>query len=44
MGENVLQVNGGVKINVNVSVKNIMCVRKIIFGNLVHVVVKIGNI
>ena len=40
MEENVIQINGGITINVNVSVKNVMYVRKIIFGILLHVVVK----
>ena len=36
--------NSGITINVDVSVKNIMYVKKIIFGILLHVVVKMGNI
>ena len=44
MGENVMQVNGGIKINVNVSVKNVMYVKKYIFGIPLHVVAKIENI
>ena len=43
MEENVIQINGGITINVNVIVKNIMDVKKIIFGILLHVVVKIEN-
>ena len=34
----------GITIYVDVSVKNVMYVKKIIFGILLHVVVKIGNI
>ena len=34
---------GGIKINVNVSVKNIIYVKKIMFGILVHVFVRIAN-
>ena len=36
--------NGGITINVNVSVKSVMYVKKIIFGILLHVIVKIKNI
>ena len=41
---NVIQINGGITVNVDVSVKNIMFVKKIIFGILLHVVVKMENI
>ena len=34
----------GIMINVNVSVKNVMDVKKIMFGILLHVVVKMENI
>ena len=44
MEENVIQINNGIMINVDVSVKNIMYVKKIIFGILLHVVVKMENI
>ena len=44
MEENVVQINGAININVDVSVKNIMYVKKIIFGILLHVVVKMKNI
>ena len=45
MEENVLQIDGEITINVNVSVKNVMYVRKkIIFGILLHVVAQMGNI
>ena len=44
MEENVIQINGGIMINVDVSVKNVMYVKKVMFGILVHVVVKIENI
>ena len=40
MEENVIQINGGITINVDVSVKNIKYVKRIIFGVLLHVVVK----
>ena len=44
MEKNVTQINGGIMVNGNVSVKNVMYVEKIIFGMLLHVVVKIENI
>ena len=42
--KNAIQINGGTTINVNVSVKNIIYVKKIMFGILLHVVVKMKNI
>ena len=39
-GKNVIHINGGIMINANVSTKNFMYVKKIMFGILVHVVVK----
>ena len=44
MEENIIQVNGEIKINVGVSVKNVINVKQIIFGILVHTVVNTGNI
>ena len=44
MKENVIQINGEIMINVDVSVKNVMYVKKIMFGILLHVVIKMGNI
>ena len=44
MEENVIQIDGEITINVGVSVKNVMYVKKIIFGILLHVVVKVENI
>ena len=44
MKENVIQINGGITIDVDVSVKNIMFVKKTIFGILLQVVVKMGII
>ena len=44
MEENVIQINGGIIINVDVSVKNVMSVKKILLGILLHVVVKMENI
>ena len=43
MEENVIQINGGIMINVDVSVKN-MYAKKIMFGILLHVIVKMENI
>ena len=42
--ENVIQINGGITKNVDVSVKNVMYVKKIIFGILLHVALKMENI
>ena len=42
--QNVTQINGGITINVNVSVKSIMYVKKIMFGILLHVIVKMENV
>ena len=44
MEENIIQLNCGITINVDVSVQNVMYVRKIIFEILLHVVVKMENI
>ena len=44
MEENVIQINGGITINVDVNVKNVIYVKKIMFRILVHVVVKMENI
>ena len=43
-GKNVIQINGGITINVYVNVKNVMYVEKIKFGILLHVVAKMENI
>ena len=40
MEENLIQINGGIMINVDVSVKTVMYVTKIMFGILLHVIVK----
>ena len=42
-GKNVIQINGEIK-NFDVSVQNIMYVKKIIFGVLLHVFAKMENI
>ena len=44
MKENVIQINGGIMINVDVSANNFMHVKKIIFGILLHVIAKMENI
>ena len=44
MKGNGIQMNVEITINVNVSVKNVIYVKKIIFGVLLHVVVKMENI
>ena len=44
MEKNVIQITGGITINVNVSVKKLMYVKKNMFGILVNVFVKIENI
>ena len=44
MGKNVIQINGGITINVDVNVKNIIYVKIILFGILLHVIVKMENI
>ena len=40
MKKNVIQINGEITINVNVIVKDIIYVEKVIFGILLHVVAK----
>ena len=44
MEENVIQINGEITLNLDVSVKNVMYVKNIMFGILLHVVVKMENI
>ena len=44
MEENVIQINCGITINVDVSVKNAIYVKKIIFTIMLHVAVKMENI
>ena len=44
MEEIATQINGGIMINVDVSVKNVMYVKKIMFGILLHVIEKMENI
>ena len=44
MEQNVIQTNGGITINVDVSIKIIIYVKKIMFQILLRVIVKIENI
>ena len=44
MEQNVTQINGGITINVDASVRYVMYVTMIMFGNAVHVAVKMENI
>ena len=44
MEEDVNQVNSGIMTNVDVSVKNVMYVKKIMFGIPLYVIVKMENI
>ena len=44
MEENAIQINGGITINFDVNVKTLMYIKKIMFGILVNVFVKMGNI
>ena len=44
MEQNVIQINGGITINDDVSVKSIMYVKKNMFGTLVHVFVRMDHI
>ena len=44
MKENVVQMVGGIMINVDVSVKKLMYVKKIMFVILLHVIAKMENI
>ena len=37
MKQNIIQINGRIKINVDASVKNILYVKRIMFGILLHV-------
>ena len=44
MQENIIQINDGIMINVNVIAKIIMYAKKTMFGILLHVIVKMDNI
>ena len=44
MEEKLIHANGGIMKNANVSVKNVMYVKKIMLEILLHVVVKMDNI
>ena len=44
MEENIIQINGWITINVDMTVKNVMYGIKIMFGILLHVTVKMENL
>ena len=44
MGENIIQINDGITMNINVSVENIIYVKEIIFEILLRLVAKMENI
>ena len=44
MKQNASQINGGITLNVDVSVKKLMCVKKIMFRILLHVIVNMDKI
>ena len=44
MEGNVIPINGEIVINLEVSVKNIIYEKKIIFGILLHIIAEMGNI
>ena len=44
MEKSVIKINGGITINVDVIVKKFMYVKNIMFGILLHVIVKVANI
>ena len=44
MTKNVIQINGRITINVEVSIENVTYVKNVTFGILLHVAVKMENI
>ena len=44
MEQNIIQIKGGIAINIIVSVKNIVYVKEIMFGILLRVILKMENI
>ena len=44
MEQNVIQINGEITINVDVSVRNIIYVKKVMYGILLHVIVKMEDL
>ena len=44
MEQNLIQINGGIRISADVSIKKFIYVKKIMFGILLHVIVKMENI
>ena len=43
MEENIIQITGGITINVAVSVKNVMYMKKVMFEILLHVAAEVEN-
>ena len=43
MEQNVIQINGGITLNVDEIVKKLMYVKKIMFGILLYVILKMQN-
>ena len=41
--QDIIHINGGIMINVNMSVKSIIYVKKIVFGILLHAIVKMED-
>ena len=44
MVESAIQIKNGIMMNIDASVKNILDVKKIIFGILLHIVAKLANV
>ena len=44
MEENLIQIYGGIRINVDVSIENVMYVKNIMFRILLHIAVNMENI
>ena len=44
MEESVIQISGGIMINLDMSLKNVMYVKKIMFEILLHIIVEKENI
>ena len=44
MKEKVIQINGGITRNVDVNVKNVIYVKNIMFGILLHEILKMENV
>ena len=44
MEQNLIQIDGGVTINVDMSLKSIIYMKKVTFGILLHVIVEMENV